>query len=165
MEKAVILIEDDEPTNISVLGRLLKDTYRVRACKSSEQALAALDMEPRPDLVLLDVMMPGMDGYAVLERVRANPKNRDIPVLFVTALTDDIDEEKGLRLGAADVFDALISPRVYKAPWSFDAAAEYVMRSGGTHFDPDIVAAFDTELGTFGEIYRRASDAGREERP
>ena len=376
MEKAVILIVDDEPTNISVLSQLLKETYRVRACKSGEQAPAALDMVPRPDLVLLDVMMPGMDGYAVLDRIRANPKNRDIPVIFVTALNDDLDEEKGLRLGAADyitkpirpgivlarvrthleikrardrlaeqnvwleaevvrrtsendlirdvslrvlselaetrhkdagdhiartqsyieavarrlrmgsafqaelnepnlerivrasplhdigkvgipdsillkpgplapdewaimkthcrigadaiaraigsarrerpdratgstpealsflemariialshherwdgtgypdglagdaiplparlmavadVFDALTSPRVYKAPWSFDAAAEYIVRNSGTHFDPDIVAAFDAERGTFGDICRRATDAREEE--
>ena len=66
-------------------------------------------------------------------------------------------------MAVADVFDALTSPRVYKAPWSFDAAAEYIVRNSGTHFDPDIVAAFDAERGTFGDICRRATYAREEE--
>jgi signal transduction histidine kinase len=110
-----ILVVDDEPENLSLLTHLLRPFYNVRAANSGEHALRAAANEPRPDLVLLDVMMPGMDGYRVLEHLRKNPETADIPVVFVTALTDADDEERGLALGAADYIAKPIKPAVVLA--------------------------------------------------
>jgi len=107
---ATILIVDDEPTNLSLLTHLLRPEYQVRAANSGANALAAAASEPRPDLVLLDVMMPGMDGYAVLARLRGDPATANIPVVFLTALADVGDEERGLLLGAADYITKPIKP-------------------------------------------------------
>jgi two-component system, NtrC family, sensor kinase len=100
--RATLLIVDDTPQNLVVLGELLMPFYRVRAVDSGERALVAAQTEPRPDLILLDVMMPGMDGTEVLRRLRAEPGTSDIPVVFVTALQDEADEQRGFELGAAD---------------------------------------------------------------
>ena len=115
MGAATILIVDDEPTNLSILSNLLRPDYQVRAANSGESALRAAASEPRPDLLLLDVMMPGMDGYTVLERLRSNPATADIPVIFLTALAEASDEERGLQLGAADFITKPIKPLVMLA--------------------------------------------------
>ncbi len=115
MAKETILIVDDEPTNLSVLAQLLQPTYRVRAARSGEAALRIAVSEPRPDLVLLDVMMPGMDGYEVLDRLRSDPATSDLPVLFVTAMANADDEERGLALGASDYVTKPIRPAVVHA--------------------------------------------------
>ena len=112
---ATILIVDDEPTNLSLLTHLLRPEYQVRAANSGENALAAVVSEPKPDLVLLDVMMPGMDGYAVLGRLRNDPATVNIPVVFLTALAGASDEERGLLLGAADYITKPIKPVVLLA--------------------------------------------------
>ena len=87
----------------------------MRAANSGENALLAAASEPQPDLILLDLMMPGMDGYAVLERLRNNPATVDIPVIIVTALSDVDDEERGLALGAADYIAKPIKPSIVLA--------------------------------------------------
>lgn len=110
-----ILIVDDEPTNLSVLMQLLRPTYRVRAANSGEAALRAAASDPLPDLILLDVMMPGMDGYEVLERLRDATTTASIPVLFVTAMAAPDDEERGLTFGAADYITKPIRPLVVQA--------------------------------------------------
>lgn len=115
MDKATILIVDDEPANLAVLNQLLMPDYRVLACKSGEQALQTAVKEPGPDLILLDVMMPGMDGYAVITRLREDEKTNDIPVIFVTALDDAVDEEHGLELGAVDYIAKPVKPAILKA--------------------------------------------------
>ena len=115
MTATTILIVDDEPTNLFLLTGLLRSHYLVRAANSGESALRAAASEPRPDLVLLDVMMPGMDGYSVLARLRGNPVTRDIPVVFLTALAEITDEERGLQLGAADYITKPIKPAVVLA--------------------------------------------------
>lgn len=97
-----ILIVDDTPENLTVLGELLQPLYRVRAVNSGERALRALASQSPPDLVLLDVMMPGMDGYEVLRRMQENPALSGVPVIFVTALDGTESEERGLALGAVD---------------------------------------------------------------
>jgi putative two-component system response regulator len=97
-----LLIVDDEPANLAILAQVLQPHYRVRAANSGERALQAVQSAPRPDLILLDVMMPDLDGYAVVAKLRANPDTRDIPVIFVTALSDEINEEHGFDLGAVD---------------------------------------------------------------
>ena len=114
MEKPTILIVDDESANLAVLNQLLTPQYRVLACKSGEQALKTASKDPAPDLILLDVMMPGVDGYEVIARLREDPKTRDIPVIFVTALDDEIDEEHGLELGAVDYIAKPVKPAVLR---------------------------------------------------
>ena len=115
MLEYTLLIVDDEPANLAVLTHLLRPHYRVRAVNSGSRCLVAVQPLPRPDLILLDVMMPEMDGYEVLTRLRADPATRDIPVLFVTALDDDVNEERGLALGAADYLTKPIRPGVLLA--------------------------------------------------
>jgi putative two-component system response regulator len=110
-----LLIVDDEPANLAVLTRVLQPHYRVRAANSGERALQVAQSSPRPDLILLDVMMPGMDGYAVLSRLREMPQTHDTPVIFVTALDDDANEEHGLRLGAVDYIAKPIKPPIVLA--------------------------------------------------
>ncbi|QFY90411.1 two-component system response regulator [Magnetovirga frankeli] len=115
MSTATVLIVDDEPSNLSLLMHLLRSDYQVRAANSGENALRAAANEPRPDLILLDVMMPEMSGEEVLARLRNNPATLDIPVIFVTALADVDDEERGLELGAADYITKQIKPAVVLA--------------------------------------------------
>lgn len=110
-----ILIVYDVPENLSVLGELLQPTYRVRAANSGARALQIANSPPPPDLILLDVMMPGMDGYQVLRELRNNATTRDIPVIFVTAMDGTDDEEKGLDLGAVDYITKPIRPAIVLA--------------------------------------------------
>ena len=98
----VILVVDDDATNLRTLGELLRPEYRVRLASSGEDALRIAGSDPRPDLILLDVMMPLMDGYEVLRCLQADEATRAIPVIFVTALHDEDSEQRGFELGAAD---------------------------------------------------------------
>ncbi|MFA7240346.1 MAG: PleD family two-component system response regulator [Sulfuricellaceae bacterium] len=101
--KPLILIVDDTPTNIQVLAETLRTDYRVKVATSGKAALAiANHPDSRPDLILLDVMMPEMDGYEVCRRLKQESATQGIPVIFVTAKGDVTDEEHGLRLGAMD---------------------------------------------------------------
>ncbi len=111
----VILIVDDSADNLRVLGDLLRPYYRVLAATSGANGLRVAGGSTRPDLILLDVMMPEMDGYAVLGRLRTDPATRKIPVIFLTALTDSGDEERGFELGAADYITKPITPAVVLA--------------------------------------------------
>ena len=99
--KPLILIVDDTPTNIQVLAESLRADYRVKVATSGQAALEIVARD-NPDLVLLDVMMPGMDGYDVCRRLKQQPETQNIPVIFVTARTETVDEELGLNLGAVD---------------------------------------------------------------
>ena len=101
-EKKLVLIVDDTPTNIAVVSGLLKDSFQTKVATNGEKALAIATGPEKPDLILLDVMMPGMDGYEVCRRLKDNPATRDIPVIFLTAKTEEIDEEKGFDVGAVD---------------------------------------------------------------
>ena len=94
--RATILLVDDSVDDLNTLGGLLQPGYDVLAARSGARALAVAGGTPKPDLILLDVLMPGMDGYAVLTRLRENPATRDIPVIFVTGLDSTEDEERGL---------------------------------------------------------------------
>ncbi|MEW5786988.1 MAG: two-component system response regulator [Pseudomonadota bacterium] len=114
-DRATVLVVDDAPANLSLLGELLRAEHRVLAANCGEQALRRAAGHPRPDLILLDVMMPGMDGREVLARLQADPHTRDIPVIFVTAMDDQEDEERGLELGAADYITKPLRPRVVQA--------------------------------------------------
>ncbi|MGB4468091.1 MAG: two-component system response regulator [Azovibrio sp.] len=110
-----ILVVDDTRENLTIIGELLQPFYRVRVANSGLRALKVAQSEPRPALILLDVMMPGMDGYAVLRALRAEPSTRDIPVIFVTAMDTDADEEHGLALGAVDYVTKPIRPAILLA--------------------------------------------------
>jgi putative two-component system response regulator len=110
-----ILIVDDTPENLSVLGELLQPTYRVRAANSGRRALQIAHGKPPPDLILLDVMMPEMDGYEVLSALRSDPTTRHIPVIFVTAMDATEDEERGLNCGAVDYITKPIRPLIVLA--------------------------------------------------
>ncbi|MDT4332048.1 diguanylate cyclase domain-containing protein [Methylomonas sp. MED-D] len=100
--KPLILIVDDTPTNIQVLAENLIGDYRIKVAASGAAALEAVASQGPPDLILLDVMMPDMDGYEVCRHLKANPQTSRIPVIFVTALNGANDEERGLNLGALD---------------------------------------------------------------
>jgi putative two-component system response regulator len=113
-EKQSLLLVDDEPTNLRVLRTVLQEQYRLLFAKSGEEALQLLQQET-PDLILLDVMMPGLTGFDVCTRLKANPQTRAIPVIFVTALKEEMDETKGFEVGAVDYITKPISPAVVRA--------------------------------------------------
>lgn len=114
-EPSTILVVDDTPENLLVLGEILQPEFRVRVANNGERALTVAATPPYPDLILLDVMMPQLDGYAVMERLRADPQTRDIPVIFVTALDGAEDEERGLALGAADYLQKPVRAAIVRA--------------------------------------------------
>ncbi len=102
-EKQVILVVDDAPENVELLNLILEHDYTVKAALSGEKALEiAFDLENQPDLILLDVMMPGMDGYEVCRQLKISDHTRKIPVIFVTALTELTDERRGFEAGSVD---------------------------------------------------------------
>lgn len=109
-EKAIILLVDDQPANLTLLTEWLAPTYALRAANSGAGALRVAALQPKPDLILLDIMMPDLDGYTVLTRLRANALTKNIPVIFITALSDSVDEQRGLELGAADYICKPIQP-------------------------------------------------------
>ncbi len=112
--KPRILVVDDTPENIHLLTGILEDQYTILAAINGERALKIAAMDPAPDLILLDIMMPGMDGYEVCTRLKADQKTEKIPVLFVTALTSDENEAKGLGLGALDYLTKPLNPALVK---------------------------------------------------
>jgi len=115
LPQATLLVVDDRPENLAVLNDLLHPHYRVLAATSGVAALRIANATPTPDLVLLDVMMPEMDGYEVLSRLKQSPTTTEIPVIFLTALGEAQDEELGLRLGATDYITKPIKPTVLLA--------------------------------------------------
>lgn len=114
-DKPRVLIVDDEPINLKLLADLLRDHYTLSVAKDGPQALARLAGDPLPDLVLLDVMMPGMDGLEVCHRIQGDARTRDIPVIFVTAMGQPHDEARGFEAGAVDYITKPISPPVVLA--------------------------------------------------
>ena len=110
-----VLVVDDVPENLTVLGELLVREYTVRAANNGPAALRLAATHPRPDLILLDLMMPGMDGYQVMQHLRDDPLTRDIPVICVTALNATEDEERGLSMGAVDYITKPLRPPVVLA--------------------------------------------------
>lgn len=113
--RATILVVDDTPDNLTVLGELLQPDYLVRAASSGRRALQVAASQPRPNLILLDVMMPEMNGFEVLSRLREHPDTQDIPVIFVTAMDATEDEEHGLAAGAVDYITKPLRPAVVLA--------------------------------------------------
>lgn len=115
-EKATIFIVDDTPENLTLVSTLLKPFYRVKVATSGEKALVYFAQhEAVPDLILLDIVMPGLSGFDVIVELKKNSKIRDIPVIFLTAMSRVEDEKKGLELGAVDYITKPISPSVVLA--------------------------------------------------
>ncbi len=102
MGEATVLMVDDTPANLSLMSSLLKDTYKVKVANSGERALEIAQSGTPPDLILLDIMMPGMDGYEVCRRLKAQESTKDIPIIFITGMADAENESLGLSLGAVD---------------------------------------------------------------
>ncbi len=111
-KRSTILVVDDTPDNLSLMKELLGHLYKVKLANSGASALKVANSETPPDLILLDIMMPEMDGYEVCERLKHNPLTRDIPIIFLTAKNDVEDERKGLELGAVDYITKPISPPI-----------------------------------------------------
>ncbi|QID16379.1 diguanylate cyclase [Nitrogeniibacter mangrovi] len=112
--KPRVLIVDDERSNINILGNLLVPEFDVVVATDGAAALNRAFAEQRPDLILLDVMMPGMDGYEVCRRLKADEATRDIPVIFISAMGEEDDEALGLQIGAVDYVTKPFSPPILK---------------------------------------------------
>ncbi|ABV37471.1 two-component response regulator [Shewanella sediminis HAW-EB3] len=110
--KPTLLVVDDTPANISLLREILKDQYKVKIATNGVKALEVAVSKPAPELILLDIMMPEMDGYQVCERLKGDEATRDIPIIFLTAKAEVIDETKGLAMGAVDYITKPISPPI-----------------------------------------------------
>jgi sigma-B regulation protein RsbU (phosphoserine phosphatase) len=113
--KKTVLVVDDAPANIQVVNSILKDIYKIRIATSGAKALELANATPPPDLILLDVTMPEMDGYEVCARLKMAPETRDIPVIFLTGQTEIEDETRGFEVGAVDYIHKPFSPAVVKA--------------------------------------------------
>ncbi|BCV33804.1 response regulator [Shewanella algae] len=114
MEKATVLVVDDTPENIDILVGILGDDYKLKVAIDGPRALALAQKSP-PDLILLDVMMPGMNGYEVCKRLKQEPMTSHIPVIFVTALSEVADETQGFDLGAVDYITKPVSAPIVRA--------------------------------------------------
>jgi len=113
--KNTVLVVDDSPENIDLLGNVLKRDYEIKVALHGAKALKIAGSENPPDIILLDIMMPDMDGYEVCRRLKSDTKTQDIPVIFVTSMSEVEDETKGLEVGAIDYITKPISPAIVKA--------------------------------------------------
>lgn len=109
-ERATILVVDDTPENLQLLAGLFRDSFKVKLANNGEKALAICRSDAPPDLILLDVMMPDMDGFEVARQVREHHASSHTPIIFVSAMTDDASRQKGLALGAIDYVAKPIDP-------------------------------------------------------
>jgi putative two-component system response regulator len=112
--RSKILVVDDEPANLNLMRQILKNDYDLSFAKSGADAFANLQKQV-PDLILLDVMMPGMDGYEVCQKIKADPRISHVPVIFCTAMTEEGDEVRGFKLGASDYVTKPVRPAVVLA--------------------------------------------------
>jgi putative two-component system response regulator len=113
--RATVLAVDDTPENLAIIGELLRPLYRLKIAKSGGRALAIARAAPQPDVILLDIMMPGMSGLEVMRQLQADPNTKDIPVIFTTALDGHDDELEGFKHGAVDYITKPISPLILMA--------------------------------------------------
>ncbi len=125
----IVLVVDDTPEILSLIHSLLSSTYQVKSANSGKRGLQIAQSDTAPDLILLDIMMPGMDGYEVCIQLKENPKTRDIPVIFLTAKSEIENEERGFALGAVDYVTKPIGPSVLLARVKTQIAAHAQRRS------------------------------------
>jgi phosphoserine phosphatase RsbU/P len=143
----LILIVDDTPLNIGVISGALKDSYKTKVATNGEKALVLASAEEKPDLILLDVMMPGMDGYEVCSRLKADPATSEIPVIFLTGQTSAEDETRGFEVGAVDYVHKPFSPAVVKAR----VRSHILLREARAQLASQLLA-LNTELETARQI-------------
>jgi PAS domain S-box-containing protein len=127
--RPLVLVVDDTPEILSLIHTLLRDTYQVKSANNGKKGLQIAHSNPQPDLILLDIMMPGMDGYEVCIQLKEDPKTRDIPVIFLTAKSEIENEERGFSLGAVDYVTKPIGPSVLLARVKTQIAAHAQRRS------------------------------------
>lgn len=115
IDRPTVLVVDDTPDNLTLMSGLLKEQYKVKVANRGAKAIDIASQHPQPDLILLDIMMPEMDGYEVCRILKASEETRHIPVIFLTAKTETDDETKGLELGACDYLTKPVNPAILQA--------------------------------------------------
>jgi putative two-component system response regulator len=140
-EKASVLVVDDTPDNLSLMSGLLKDRYRVKVANNGEKAIKIVQGDSPPDLILLDIMMPGLSGYDVCQILKADPATRHVPIIFLTAMTATEDEKKGLEMGAADFITKPVNPPIVLA-----RVATHLQIKAAADFLKDQNAYLDAEV-------------------
>jgi putative two-component system response regulator len=142
-----VLVIDDSPEIIAIINALLKNDYRIKAANGGEKGLLLANSEPRPDLILLDIMMPDVNGHEVCSRLKADRATRDIPVIFLTAMNNEADEEAGFALGAVDYIAKPISGAILRARVK-------------THLSMKLASDFikDKNIFLVGEVGKRAKE-------
>ena len=170
-----ILVVDDIEANIDILVDTLGDDYRISVAMDGESALEDI-REVLPDLILLDIMMPGIDGYQVCQHLKSDNTTRNIPIIFLTALTEESNEAKGLALGAVDYITKPFSPELIKSRVrnhlelkhyrnhleEMLKAVSIILEGKGSHFDPDMVDAFENLSKEFRKIALEFADYDEE---
>lgn len=111
-DKPIVLVVDDTPENIDILSGVLRNEFKVKAALNGKQALKIASQDPKPSIILLDIMMPEMDGYQVCDALKSDPATQNIPIIFITAKNEEKDEELGLKKGAVDYITKPISPSI-----------------------------------------------------
>jgi class 3 adenylate cyclase len=157
MKKNTVLIVDDAPENIDLLDSFLNPDYNIKVALNGEKALKIAGSESPPDIILLDIEMPGMDGYEVCRCLKADPKTRDIPIIFVTAKSDESDETKGLEIGAVDYITKPFSPSIVlarvKTHLTLKLMRQKIQDAFGRHVHPSVAELIlNGELDMEGEM-------------
>ncbi|WP_114787059.1 response regulator [Vibrio tetraodonis] len=155
MDKQIVLVVDDTPDNIDVMSGILRPDYKVKAALSGAKALKIAASTPKPEIILLDVMMPEMDGYEVCKRLKADSITADIPIIFVTAMNAEEDETYGLELGAVDYITKPVRPSIVKARIKTQLALYYQNR----HLEKTVQERTESLISTQLEIIRRLGRA------
>ncbi|MFZ2956409.1 MAG: hybrid sensor histidine kinase/response regulator [Candidatus Ozemobacteraceae bacterium] len=162
--KNVVLVVDDVLENIEILGRILSAEYRVRVARNGMEGLKIAESPEPPDLILLDIMMPEVDGYDVCRRLKASSATKDIPIVFLTALSDDDDESKGLSLGAVDFITKPFNPELVRMRVHNHLAlrlAQKELQRHSQHLE-ELVCERTRELAKAHERLKLLDDAKRE---
>jgi class 3 adenylate cyclase/CheY-like chemotaxis protein len=158
--KATVLVVDDTPDNLSIMSGLLQGDCRVKVASHGEKALQIAGGDRPPDLILLDIMMPDMDGYEVCARLKADSKTRPIPVIFLTAKTGVEDEQRGFDLGAVDYITKPISPPIVLArvrtQLALKASADF-LRDKNAYLEAEINRRVD-ELDKIQDVFGKVVD-------
>jgi putative two-component system response regulator len=160
-EKRNILVVDDTPENLTIISGVLKQDYKVRAAPSGARALEIAFSENPPELILLDIMMPEMDGYEVLRRIQADERTNGIPVIFVTAMDQEAHEERGIDLGAVDYITKPISPAILLARVRNHLLlkdAKDFLKDQKQFLEREVAAIQDVAIHAFGSLAETRSD-------
>jgi adenylate cyclase len=160
LRQKLVLVVDDTPTNIAVISGVLKESFRIKVATNGKKALAIARASDKPDLILLDVVMPGMDGYEVCRHLKATPATREIPVIFLTGVTDAENEEKGFEVGAVDYIHKPFSPPLILVRVKNQLALQSALRQAREDRDQaeELFHALQAEVGlvarlaTMGEL-------------